>query len=104
MHRPSSKPTRPIARKPLRLWPGVVVAVLLVLVRFVVPIVVPADIAGSGHALGGVAGALVVIVWWLFFSRARWFERLGAIVLMIVAVVAAQSVVHPSIAGGAMGT
>jgi len=44
-----------------------------------------------------------VLLWWLFLSRAPWAERLGAIVLMVVAVVATKRVVHPSIAGGMMG-
>ena len=77
----------PTSHKPLRLWPGVAAAVLLVLVGFVVPIVMP-RYAGLGM-IGAVACALLVILWWLFFSRARWYERLGAIVLMIVAAFAA---------------
>ena len=37
----------PTVRKPLRLWPGIAGAVLLVIVGYVVPIVVPAY-AGLG--------------------------------------------------------
>src|SRR5262245_30867375 len=53
--------------------------------------------------IGGLACSLAVLVWWLFFSRAPWAERLGAIALMVVSVIATKRVVHPSIAGGAMG-
>jgi outer membrane protein assembly factor BamB len=42
-------------------------------------------------------------VWWLFFSRAPWIERAGAIVLMIVALLATSRLVHKSIANGMMG-
>ena len=38
--------------------------------------------------MGSFGAALAVVLWWVFFSRARWSERLGAIVLMIVALVA----------------
>jgi outer membrane protein assembly factor BamB len=51
----------------------------------------------------GLAGALAVLVWWLFFSRAAWSERLGAVALMVVALVATWRVVHVSIATGMMG-
>ncbi len=75
------------SRKPLRLWPGVVAAVLLVLFKLVaVPLVAPG--APPVGLLGGLVAALVIVVWWLFFSRAPWSERLGAIVLMIVALFA----------------
>ena len=87
--------------KPLRLWPGVVAAVLLLLVRFVVPIVVPGTMMFG--VLGGLVGALAVGVWWLFFSRAPWVERVGAIVLMIAAAFATSRLIHKSIAGGMMG-
>jgi hypothetical protein len=53
--------------------------------------------------LGGAAFGLVVVVWWLFFSRAPWPDRIGAIVLMVIAVIATKMVVHPSIANGMMG-
>ena len=74
---------------------------LLVLIGYVVPIFAP-RFAGLGM-IGAVVCALIVLLWWLFFSRARWYERLGAIALIIAAAFAEESVVHPSIAGGAMG-
>ena len=90
-----------IPRKPLRLWPGVVAVVLQWLVRFVVPIVFPD--AGIFGVLGGLVGGLAVVLWWVVFSRASWFERLGAIVLMFVALFGTSCVVHESIATGMMG-
>lgn len=91
----------PILKKSLRLWPGVVAVALQWLLWFVVPMVAPqALIFGM---LGGLVCALAVVVWWLFFSRAAWVERIGAIVLMIVTVVLTKLIVHSSIAGGMMG-
>ena len=92
-------------RKPLRLWPGVTAAVLLAIIRFIIPAVAPdVELFGMEAALlgvlGGVVLSLVVILWWLFFSRAPWAERLGAIALMIVAVVATRPFVHESIQNG----
>ncbi len=91
----------PTAPKPLRLWPGVAAAALLVLAGYVTPIFMP-QYAVFGM-IGAVGCALIVLLWWLLFSRARWFERVGAIVLMIATLVAQKYMVHPSIAGGAMG-
>jgi outer membrane protein assembly factor BamB len=91
----------PVLRKPLRLWPGVLAAALLVLVKFVVPLVVPGT--GGVAMLGGLAGALAVLGWWLFFSRAPWPERVGAIVLMAIASFATWPILHESIRNGMMG-
>src|SRR5712691_8377670 len=89
-------------RKPLRLWPAVVIAIVQLLVMFGGPIVAP-DAGVPVGMLGGVVGALLILVWWLLFSRARWFERVGAIIVMIVAVLATKTVVHESIAGAGQG-
>ncbi|HEV3485550.1 MAG TPA: hypothetical protein VG106_09085, partial [Vicinamibacterales bacterium] len=87
--------------KSLRLWPGIVVAVLVVLLRYVVPIVAPhATIYGI---IASVAGAAVVLLWWLFFSRAPWIERVGAIVVALAGYFAVRPFLHASIAGGMMG-
>src|SRR5216684_528949 len=48
-------------------------------------------------------GVLAVVLQWLFFSRAPWSERVGAIVLMPVALFATSRIVHESIANGMMG-
>jgi outer membrane protein assembly factor BamB len=83
-------------RKPLRLWPGVVAVVVLLLARFGVKAVVPGF---TGFALGmkwALGAALAVVLWWAFFSRARWSERLGAIVLMIVGLAATWYLRHES--------
>jgi outer membrane protein assembly factor BamB len=85
----------------LRLWPGAIAVALQWLIWFGVPVVAPDAMMGA--IIGAAACALAVLVWWLFFSRAPWVERLGAIALMVVSVVVTKRVVHPSIAGGGMG-
>jgi len=87
--------------KPLRVWPGVAIVIVQWIFWVVVPRVVPGtDINGL---LGGVGCGLLVLLWWLFFSRAPWVERFGAIVLMVAGVIAVRRVVHESIAGAGMG-
>jgi len=89
------------SRKPLRLWPGIALVLVQWFAWFVVRLIVPK------YAIFGVFAALIcgllVLVWWLFFSRALWLERIGAVILMVLAVIATKNVVHPSIAGGMMG-
>ena len=87
--------------KPLRLWPGVVIVALQWLGRFVVPVVFP-DVAVYG-VLGSLACGVLIALWWLFFSRAPWSERLGALLLMAGAVVVTPYALHPSVATGNMG-
>ena len=89
-----------ILRPTLRLWPGVT-AVALQCVLWLAPLVVPDGFIYA--VLGGTALALVVLVWWLFFSRAAWFERIAAVVVMVVSVFLMFRVVHPSVSNGMMG-
>jgi outer membrane protein assembly factor BamB len=89
------------SQQPLRLWPGVIAVALQWLIWFGVTVVEPDAMMGA--IMGAAACALAVLVWWLFFSRAPWAERLGAIALIVVSVVVTKRVVHPSIAGGMMG-
>jgi hypothetical protein len=83
------------------LWPGVTAVSLQWLAWLVIPLV--AQDQGGTAMLAFVAFGLVVILWWLFFSRAPWAERLGALVLMVAGVAATSRFVHASIANGMMG-
>lgn len=87
--------------KPLRLWPGVVAVTLQWVIRFGVPLVWPDGLMYC--VMGGVAGALLVVIWWLFFSRAAWVDRLGAIALMAAAMALTPRILDRSLATGAMG-
>jgi len=91
----------PGLRRPLRLWPGVVIVIVQWLVRFGLPIIEPE--ATPIAILTGLAGGLAIVVWWLFFSRAQWAERLGAVALMALGLYATPYLVHESVATGAMG-
>ncbi|HEX3248468.1 MAG TPA: PQQ-binding-like beta-propeller repeat protein [Pyrinomonadaceae bacterium] len=93
----------PIPRKPLRLWPGIIAVVLQWVGWFLVPVVLPLSQAPFIGLLAGLLGGLAILVWWLLFSRAPWLERIGAPVLIVVALILTKRVVHASIAGGAMG-
>ena len=86
---------------PLRLWPGVAAVAAAWVTKLAVPLVAP---DASGYAvLAGLAGSLIVLVWWLLFSRAPWAERVGAVVLMVAGVMAMRPFVHKSIATAGMG-
>jgi hypothetical protein len=92
----------------LRLWPGIVMAVMLVLVWVIFPVAAPeAEIfgfpGGLAAVIGGMLLAAAIVTWWAFFSRAPWADRLGGIALMIVALVATRPLTHPSIQNGMMG-
>jgi len=89
------------ARKPLRVWPGVVISILQLLLWFVYPLVVPDAILV--WVLAGLGSGLAVALWWLLLSRAAWSERLGALGLMIVALFATKRLLDVSIATGGQG-
>lgn len=87
-------------QRPLRLWPGIAAAAVVIaglLVTTMLPVAADYGLIGTG------VGVFAIILWWLFFSRAPWLERAGALVLMAVAVAAIRPFMHPSIAGGAQG-
>ena len=92
----SNQPGEQAPQKLLRVWPGVVAVVLQWVFRFGVKELFP-GIQGFGYAvLGSLAFFLVIIVWWVFFSRARWRERLGALALLAAAVIATWFLKHES--------
>ncbi len=88
-------------RKPLRLWPGVTAAIALVVIRFLLAAVVPEAMLIS--MFGGLLCAVAILIWWLFFSRAPWLDRIGALVVMVASVAVGFRIVDESIRGGMMG-
>lgn len=94
----STHPSR--QQKPLRLWPAIVIVALMGL-SAMVSTFVPAG-AGLG-VFAGLAGGLAILLWWMFFSRAPWLERLSAVGLVAVAAALTQLVIHESIRNGMMG-
>jgi len=91
----------PAPRRPIRLWPGVSLAIALLVLLFVVPVALP-DYMAFGF-LGSVLCGFGIALWWLFASRAPWVERLVGVALMAGAIVATRPILDPSIRTGAMG-
>ena len=100
-HMSTAQTFPPTSRKPLRLWPGIVLVAVQWFAWCILPVVAPGS--GGYGVMGGFLIGGLVILWWLFFSRAPWLERLGALALMVLAVMAGARIVHASIAGGMMG-
>src|SRR5262245_24815622 len=88
-------------RDQVRLWPGVLLVVVQWFAWAVLPLV--SAEAALYSVIGGVAAGLFVLIWWLFFSRVPWSERVGTVALMVVALLATSRIVHQSIANGFQG-
>ena len=90
----------------LRLRAGVILAALLLLFRYVVAELgselevaeFPVTILGLGI---GMSCGVAIVIWWTFFSRAPWSDRLMALLAIAGSLAAIKFVVHESIAGGA---
>lgn len=94
-------PAQRSPRQPIRLWPAVAIALLVIVLRFIAPRISPdASVAGI---LGAVGGFAAIVLWWLFFSRAPWIDRLLALVAIAVGIVATLPLLHISLARGMMG-
>lgn len=53
--------------------------------------------------MGALAAGPLFVIWWLFFSRASWSERIGGVVLMGVVLFVVKNFLHVSIATNGMG-
>ena len=83
-------------RNLLRVWPGVAAVVLQWIFRFGVKELFP-GIDGFGYAvMGSLALAVIILLWWMLFSRARWLERFAAVAVMAVATAATWFLKHDS--------
>lgn len=85
----------------LRLWPGVVLVALQWVVRFVLPAAVPSALPYG--VMGGLALGPLILIWWVFFSRAPRAERWGGLAMIVAALLATSQVLDASIATGMMG-
>jgi len=90
-----------VSARPLRLWPGVALAVLLLIAKVIAPMVTP-QATPIGVLAGPVLG-LAIAIWWAFFSRAPRVERWGALLLIALAMVVTSRLLHVSISTGMMG-
>ena len=73
-------------QKPLRLWPGVVIVILQLISLYAPGYFAPGTmVMFYGMMVSFTLGPLLLLIWWLFFSRARWSDRLGGLALLILA-------------------
>src|SRR5437868_5167310 len=94
---PAAAAPQPGDRRP-RLWPGVVIVLLYWAVLKLPMLLMPGTMeAFMAAGLGTMALTVLFLVWWLFFSRLRWTDRL----LGLVAAAAVATVIwrqyHPSV-------
>ena len=87
--------------RPLRLWPGVVLAAAILFFKLLLPVAAP-----QATPLGVLAGPLLglaIAIWWLFFSRVPWIDRGAVLLVAIVALFVTSRFLDSSIATGMMG-
>jgi len=72
----SNSPIKPSGSRPLRVWPSVLLVVLMIVARFA-----PAYLEGGLSRywmfamIGPMLCCLLLVIWWLAASRATWMER-----------------------------
>jgi outer membrane protein assembly factor BamB len=84
-------------QRPLRLWPGVVMVVIMWAAILGPAILAPGTFAKFiGLISGPIVGLLGIAIWWLFASRLRWAERWLGLFTLAIGGAVASLLVHPS--------
>ncbi len=86
----------------LRLWPGVVLAVLLIALRYLLPVLAPVT-APFIAPIAGMVPSLLILLWWLLASRAPASERFLALGAILAGLVVAPFLLHETVAESAGG-
>ena len=87
--------------EPLRLWPGILFSVVLISIRYLLPVLIPrATMVG---VLGGILLSVGIFLWWFFFSRASKIDKWGAFLLIVVSLTISWFLLDKSIATANMG-
>src|SRR5205809_5106869 len=88
--------------RPLRSWPALVVALLMLAARF------GPGISEEGAAkywmvaiFGPLLGCLLLLIWWLAASRATWRERLFGFLGLVASAAITITLAHPTMRGAA---
>ena len=99
MEQPNTLPQRN-AWHPLRIWIPILLLPLMAFMRFV-PDLIPngPSMIWMASAFGPFLIGLLVMLWWLFASRGRWFERILGVVGLVGAVGLEQTFCHHSMRG-----
>lgn len=72
-----SAPVSPTAPRSLRLWPGLIVVAILLGMIFIPGWFAPGSyVAFMSMFYAPFVGGTLLLVWWLFFSRAPWLDRI----------------------------
>lgn len=96
----SNYPVKPSASRPLRVWPGVLLVVLMIVARFV-----PAYLEGGlakywmFTMMGPMLCCLLLVIWWLAVSRATWKERVFGFLGLIAVFALTMVLVEPLMRG-----
>ncbi len=91
----------PAQSKNLRLWPGIVIVILQWAFRFVIPAFMP-DATMFG-VFADLLGGAAILLWWAFFSRAKIFDRISAILLIVASLYITSKITDISIRTAMMG-
>jgi outer membrane protein assembly factor BamB len=92
----TTTPSPAPSSRPLRAWPGLLAAALLILFRFGLKAAIP-GFQGFMYSIEAVFGcAVVILISWLFFSRAPWLDRIGAVLLIAATLGATWLTKHES--------
>jgi outer membrane protein assembly factor BamB len=96
----SNSPVKPSGSRPLRVGPGVLLVVLMIVARFG-----PAYLEGGLSRywmvamMGPIVCCLLLVIWWLAASRATWKERIFGFLGLVAVFAIAMALVEPLMRG-----